>query len=171
MLRAARKRADDDGSTLELARALYALASAVARSMPRDMSPTSVATLVTLGRFGPLRLTRLAAYQRVAQPSMTVVVSRLEAEGLVERRPDESDGRAVLVALTERGQSYLGRRREARAASLAASISGLPPQDLAALRRALPAIAHLAAIEEPGPPETGLGESEPFALAAKAQRQ
>lgn len=167
MMRAARRRAGDGGSTLELARALYALASAVARSMPREMSPTSVATLSTLDRLGPLRLTRLAALQRVAQPSMTVVVSRLEAEGLVERRPDESDGRAVLVVLTGKGESYLQRRREDRAANLAISISELGREDVAALRKALPAIARLAAIEEPGPHETGPAESEPLALAVE----
>jgi|SRR5579875_19030 len=148
------------GNTLELARAVYALAAAVARSMPRDMSPTSVAALSTLDRLGPLRLTRLAALQRVAQPSMTVVVSRLEAEGLVERRPDESDGRAVLLALTGEGRRYLQQRREARAAQLAISISKLAPEDWAALCRAAPAIARLAAVEEPGPAEAARAGGE-----------
>ena len=171
MMRAASRRAGDGASTLELGRALYTLASAVARGMPRDMSPTSVATLSTLDRLGPLRLTRLAALQRVTQPSMTVVVSRLEAGGLVERRPDESDGRAVLVVLTGKGESYLRGRREARAASLATSISELGRDDLAALHQALPAIARLAAIEEPRPQKTGPAESEPLALAAQGQGQ
>jgi DNA-binding MarR family transcriptional regulator len=102
---------------------------------------------------------------------MTVVVSRLEAGGLVERRPDESDGRAVLVVLTGKGESYLRGRREARAASLAASISELGRDDLAALRQALPALARLAAIEEPRPHETGPAGSGPLALAAQGQGQ
>lgn len=144
--------ATDADSETELAGALYSLVAGVAKTIPRDLSPTSVATLGTLEHRGPTRLTRLAALESVAQPSMTLVVSRLEADGLVERRSDESDGRAVLVALTTKGASYLRRRREAGASKLAALMASLPEADLKALRGALPAIARLAAAVSLGPP-------------------
>ncbi|MHB1497778.1 MAG: MarR family winged helix-turn-helix transcriptional regulator [Acidimicrobiales bacterium] len=133
----------------ELAYALYSLVATVAKTIPRDMSPTSVAALGTLERLGPTRLTRLAALESVAQPSMTAVVSRLEADGLVERRADERDGRAVLVTLTNDGARYLQRRREAGASRLASLIATLPEADLRALLGARPALARLAA-DAPG---------------------
>jgi DNA-binding MarR family transcriptional regulator len=49
------------------------------------------------------RLTDLAAWAGMARPSMAQLVDELEADGLVERRPDPTDGRAKFVALTPAG--------------------------------------------------------------------
>ena len=49
------------------------------------------------------RLTDLAAWAGMARPSMAELVDELEADGLVARRPDPSDGRAKLVVLTPTG--------------------------------------------------------------------
>ena len=49
------------------------------------------------------RLGDLAAWAGMTRPSMAELVDQLEAQGLVERRPDPSDGRAKLVVLTAAG--------------------------------------------------------------------
>ncbi len=49
------------------------------------------------------RLTDLAAWAGMTRPSMAELVDELEAQRLVERRPDPDDGRAKLVLLTPRG--------------------------------------------------------------------
>jgi DNA-binding MarR family transcriptional regulator len=49
------------------------------------------------------RLTDLAAWAGMTRPSMAELVDELEADGLLERRPDPSDGRAKLVVLTSAG--------------------------------------------------------------------
>jgi DNA-binding MarR family transcriptional regulator len=49
------------------------------------------------------RLTDLAAWAGMTRPSMAQLVDELEADGLLQRRPDPSDGRAKLVALTPAG--------------------------------------------------------------------
>jgi len=49
------------------------------------------------------RLTDLAAWAGMRRPSMAQLVDELEADGLVERRPDPTDRRAKLVALTPAG--------------------------------------------------------------------
>jgi DNA-binding MarR family transcriptional regulator len=49
----------------------------------------------------------LAEHLLVSSGSMTNRLDRLEQRGLVARRPDPSDRRAVLVNLTERGNSVL----------------------------------------------------------------
>jgi DNA-binding MarR family transcriptional regulator len=49
------------------------------------------------------RLTDLAAQARMTRPAMAELVDDLERLGIVERRPDPSDGRAKLVCLTDAG--------------------------------------------------------------------
>jgi DNA-binding MarR family transcriptional regulator len=123
--------------------ALYGLVTAAVRHNPREISLTAASTLSTLGRTGPRRITELAAVEGVAQPSMTVLVTGLERSGLVERQTDPSDGRVVLVALTEDGADYLRRRRRAGAEVFAGLIDKLPDDEAAALMAAAPALAHL----------------------------
>ncbi|MHB2028567.1 MAG: MarR family winged helix-turn-helix transcriptional regulator [Acidimicrobiales bacterium] len=127
----------------DVAVALYTLAAMTVRRMPRDMSLSAVAALHTLERHGPQRLTHLASIEGVTQPTMTVLVTRLERAGLVERRSAPTDRRAVVVALTAAGKRYVRRRRRIGAASLTTLIASLPTDQVAALRGALPAIASL----------------------------
>jgi DNA-binding MarR family transcriptional regulator len=49
---------------------------------------------------------------------MTALVARLEAQGLVSRRSDESDRRAVLVSVTPYGVSRLDESRQALGARI-----------------------------------------------------
>jgi DNA-binding MarR family transcriptional regulator len=135
----ARRRADP-------AEALYGLLAAVVRGAPRDMGLTSSATLVTLERTGPRRITDLAVAEGVAQPSMTVLVTALERSGFVERHSDPADKRVTLVALTPAGSEYLLKRREAGTQGIAQLISKLPPDEAAALSAAIPALTHLRAL-------------------------
>ena len=54
---------------------------------------------------GPIRMTDLAAHERVRTPTTTVAIRRLEKLGLVKRSRDPSDLRAVLVDITPKGLS------------------------------------------------------------------
>jgi hypothetical protein len=65
-----------------------------------QMSFTTLGVLHTLAGSGPMRLSELTASERVTQPAMTQLVTRLERDGLAVRSPDPSDGRAVLVQVT-----------------------------------------------------------------------
>ena len=132
----------------EAADALYRLLTAAVRQLPRDMSLTSLATLSTIDRTGPRRITDLSASEGVTQPSMTSLVTALERSRLVERRQDPNDQRVVLVALTEAGADYLRKRRRAGMDAFARLIAELPPTDAAALIAAAPALRHLRELDE-----------------------
>src|ERR1700730_15072681 len=82
---------------------------------PDGRSLTAAATLATLERSGPRRLTALAAQEGVTQPAMTQLIARLQDSGLVSRDADPADGRVVQVRLTEAGREMLARRRAVRA--------------------------------------------------------
>ena len=134
-------------ASTEIGSALYGLATRAVRRAPRDLSITSAATLATLDRTGPRRITDLAATEGVTQPAMTVVVRVMEESGLVERRGDPSDKRVTLVSLTEAGAAYVRARHRAGVQGFAWLIDKLTDDEVTALTAALPALQHLAALE------------------------
>lgn len=67
-------------------------------------------------------MSELAVAERVRPQSMAQTVAELEAEGLVERRPDPEDGRRALVKLTKQGRATLEADRRARDGWLAQAI-------------------------------------------------
>ena len=109
-------------------------------SPPSGLSLTSTATLATLERSGPARLTALAASEGVTQPAMTQLIARLEEAALVTRATDPADGRAVAVRITAEGQALLARRRFYRAERLTGMLAELSPEQQLALAAALPAM-------------------------------
>ena len=128
----------------QVAEGVDQLVTLLPRLRPRaGLSLVAAATLATLERGGPLRITQLADAQGVTQPAMTGLVARLHAQGLVGRTGDPADGRSVLVAVTGAGRALLATRRRERAEALAALISRLDRDDQAALAAALPAITRL----------------------------
>lgn len=85
---------------------------------------------------GPARVSALAQLQRVAQPTMTALIHRLESEAWVTRSPDPEDGRATLVSITSAGNAALADYRRTAAAAVAPHLAELAPADLATLQRA-----------------------------------
>ena len=117
---------------------------------PSDgLSLTAAATLATLDRSGPCRLTALAAHEGVTQPAMTQLVDRLQGAGLLDRVPDPSDGRVVQVRITGEGRALLARRRAVRAERVAELLMRLSPGEQALLTAALPAMEALANAQRP----------------------
>jgi DNA-binding MarR family transcriptional regulator len=119
-------------------------------SLPDGLSLTAAATLATLERSGPRRLTALAVQEGVTQPAMTQLIARLQDAGLVGRDADPADGRVVQVRLTVAGREMLARRRAVRAERLAVILARISPEDQAALGAALPAIDALAGAQRDG---------------------
>jgi DNA-binding MarR family transcriptional regulator len=132
-----------------LSKRLGALISDLSRRVVLDsvsISRTRRAVLVSLHTGGPARITDLARAEHITQPSMTVLVSRLEQEGWVERRTEPTDGRVVNVAITSKGVAVLEQAMAARNEALRARLARLAPAEHAALLAALPALDQL--IEE-----------------------
>ncbi|MEI4273094.1 MarR family transcriptional regulator [Klenkia sp. LSe6-5] len=113
-----------------------------------ELSLTAAATLATLQRSGPARLTELAVAEGVSQPSMTALVARLTDQGLVARSADPTDGRAVVLSLTGAGADLLARRRTQRADRLAGPLGDLDDDDVARIAAALPALARLTGVPQ-----------------------
>src|SRR4029077_15692514 len=99
----------------EVAAGLERLVALIRWLSPPRLSLTAAATLATLARSGPRRLTALAAAEGGTQPAMTQLIARLADSGLVERLADPADGRVVHVQLTAEGRELMASRRTARA--------------------------------------------------------
>ncbi|MFI8242774.1 MarR family winged helix-turn-helix transcriptional regulator [Streptomyces sp. NPDC085866] len=110
----------------------------------QKLSFTTLSVLDTLAFRGPTRLTDLVRTEQLSQPGITQLVTRLERDGLVERRPDPTDGRAVLVHITEEGRKIGQARHEDRARHLQPLIGELTPEEQQTIAAALPVLAHLA---------------------------
>ena len=119
------------------------------------LSLTAAATLATLERSGPSRLTWLAAREGVTQPAMTQLIARLQDAGLVDRAADPADGRVVQVRITADGRAMLASRRAVRAERLAGLLDRLSPGEREALAAALPAMDALANAQRPEPVTAG----------------
>jgi DNA-binding MarR family transcriptional regulator len=76
-----------------------------------DVTPSQMRALRVLGRHGPIRFSELAQHLHIAPRSATEVVDAVAAKGLVERAPDPTDRRAVLVSLTDRGRELMEEAR------------------------------------------------------------
>jgi DNA-binding MarR family transcriptional regulator len=109
---------------------------------PSGLSLTAAATLATLERTGP---------SRVTQPAMTQLIGRLQESGLVDRAADPTDGRVVQVRVTDEGRAMLARRRAVRAERLAEILARLSPDEQAALSATLPAMDALANAQQADP--------------------
>ena len=115
------------------------------RHPDNELSLNQMAVLGCLFRNGgALTVGELASHERVQPPSMTRTVNCLEQSGDVERRPHETDGRQVVVAITDAGRARLLADRDRRDAWLAQRLRELTPEERAVLRKAAPIIENLA---------------------------
>lgn len=93
------------------------------------LTPGEGRTLFHVARAGAVRQNVLA--ERMAVEAMTVssALDRLEARGLIERRPDPDDRRAKLVHLTAGGEDVLTSIQPVAAGLRADASKGIEPAD------------------------------------------
>ena len=104
---------------------------------PWDITPAHLRALRMLARHGTMRLSELSDRLQIAPRTATEVVDALEARGLVRRRADPADRRAVLAEVTERGTGMLAEIRAARGTEAGRIFGRLGPADRAELARIL----------------------------------
>jgi DNA-binding MarR family transcriptional regulator len=118
------------------------------RSSRPDLTLAQLSILLTLLDCGPIRMTELAARERVRTPTTTVAIRRLEKLGLVKRSRDPSDMRAVLVEVTPEGLVQHRDALDTRRAHLASILTKLSDDERLNLTKALKPLEHLADAED-----------------------
>ena len=101
-----------------------------------SMSDGQFAVLAGLSLHGPHTLGDLAERERVSAPSMNRTVNCLQDSGYVRRSADETDGRKVVISLTDEGRSVVEETARRRDAWVEEALAALTPRERDALAEA-----------------------------------
>ncbi|MTE11341.1 MarR family winged helix-turn-helix transcriptional regulator [Nocardia aurantiaca] len=107
------------------------------RRADAQISLTQLSALATLNREGAMTPGALAAKERVQPPSMTRVIASLSEMDLVERNPHPTDGRQIIVSLSNAGRALIADENQAREAWMTDQLSRLSPDQVAVLAQAV----------------------------------
>jgi len=117
--------------------------------------------LVRLVRRRPgLSVAEAAAELALAPNTVSTLVGQLAEAEVLTRVTDPQDRRVARLALTTPAKERVERWRDQRAAATAAAIADLDLSERAALERAVPIIARLAAALGPAPDAPGSSEDQ-----------
>lgn len=109
----------------------------------REFSWTQKAVLTRLERDGPVTAADLARAEGVKPQSMGTAIAMLEEMGLVERKAHPTDGRQMLVNLSDKGNLLRKNIRAAKHAWLNNAFARLSAQEQAILFKAGELIARM----------------------------
>jgi DNA-binding MarR family transcriptional regulator len=122
-----------------------------------ELSRTEVGLLGALTD-GPRRITELAQLEQLAQPTMTLLVKRLEERGWLVRERQADDGRVVMVSLTDAGSEALAEFRGRASAALRVHLAEMSDERVEALGAATETLAQLVTCLQQGPDLMSSGE-------------
>lgn len=101
------------------------------------LTPPQFDIVVTLGNTDGMTFKELGSRTLITKGTLTGVVDRLEARGLVARAASPTDGRSTLVRLTPEGEHLFQRVFEPHLAFLAPAFEALPASGRKELERRL----------------------------------
>lgn len=155
--RAPRSSTSRAGDAAELAAQLRVSVTRLSRRLRQQadagLSPSQLSALTAVWRHGSMTLGSLAEYERVAPPTVTKIVAKLEADGLLARTVDPNDRRVARVAVTPAGDALLGAARQRKTAWLSGRIAQLDADQRRRLADALDVLDDLTNDEPLSPQE------------------
>jgi DNA-binding MarR family transcriptional regulator len=113
-----------------------------------ELTQSQLSALVTIQQYMPLRLGDLATREGVSASTLSRVVDRLEAFGMVVRTPDPCDARSSHLSVTPDGSAFLEDLRRNGTTLVHCALQSLSPPERTALLTALPALEKLADMTE-----------------------
>jgi DNA-binding MarR family transcriptional regulator len=108
------------------------------------LSETQLAALSALEVHHAMTPGELAEHEKVQPPSMTRVIAVLTERNLVVKSPHPTDGRQVILTVTEEGRAVVQRVRRRKDAWLAQRLAELTAAERATLRAAVPILEKLS---------------------------
>jgi DNA-binding MarR family transcriptional regulator len=118
----------------QLARALHQ------RIAPLGVVPGQFAQLLVLYEGDGITQQELCEIVGIEQPTMANTLSRMERDGLVERRPHPSDGRKQLIHLTDKARALEDPLTEAAESVNTLATAGLSKAEGSTLMRLIAAV-------------------------------
>ena len=101
------------------------------------LTTTQFDVIATLGNQPPMTCKELGEKTLVTKGTLTGVLERLEAKGILERKLNPEDARSQMIGLTVIGQSLFEKVFPAHLQHLAKAFNQLDEQELAAVEKSL----------------------------------
>jgi DNA-binding MarR family transcriptional regulator len=131
-------RTSDSARALDSLRQLVrALGASTRSSSPNGVSGAQIFALRQIAANPGISVNELAKRTMARQSTVSELVGRLVAEGLVLRRTDTDDARQAQLHLTSRGRKIVNNSATTVQEKLIAGVEKMPPKDRAALADAL----------------------------------
>jgi DNA-binding MarR family transcriptional regulator len=129
-------------SLIRVHRALLAGIDEILRDLELTFARYELLVLLYFSRTGALPSSTICAQLEVHQTTVSIIIGRLEKQGLVSRVPHPSDGRSRLISLTAAGRDLVVRATERLNSSLFAEefFTSAQVEELRWLRRQLLAL-------------------------------
>jgi DNA-binding MarR family transcriptional regulator len=103
--------------------------------------------LSKIERNSPTTAAALAKLEQISPQSMGATLAGLESRGLISRTSDPSDGRRVMLAVTDAGRAAMIAKRAARTALFAEALTThFTPEELEQLLAAAPLLERLGQV-------------------------
>lgn len=136
----------DLGEVLEFMQALWAVDHELQSSSKRMEASTGVTgpqrlVIRIVGRFPGIPAGKVSEILHLHPSTLTGVLKRLEAHGLLERRPDPADARRARLVLTAKGRAVDATRGGSVEAGVRRALGKLSPKAVAAAREVLERLA------------------------------
>jgi DNA-binding MarR family transcriptional regulator len=138
----------------ELSTSLRTVVSGLHKGLRKQISPaktysmTELETVAHLARNTSLLPSELAALTRIKTQSMSQILKKMEAQGIIQRTPSNDDKRKVLVSLTPLGKKMIEKAKYDKDEWLRSVIQkALTDSDRAILEKALPVLMKLIEVK------------------------
>lgn len=102
-----------------------------------DTHPAQAGCLHVLAHQDGISQSEMAERLHVSRPTVTTMLQKMEATGVIERRPDAHDQRLTRIYLTQAGKVLVARLDAVFAQLIRAGIGPMTENDRAELRRLL----------------------------------
>ena len=146
------KTARRESASFELANTLRPIVARLARRLRQQdhtgLGPTMTATLSSIAKHGGPTHGELATIEQVSPPTITAVVGKMEALGLVTRETDPADRRVTRIRVTPAGIDQLDEVRNRRTSWLASQLSSLTDDERRRLADAVDVLGKLVAVAD-----------------------
>jgi PAS domain S-box-containing protein len=132
----------EDAVSQELAPQVHEAFSRLSRrlralDLPDGLTIERLSTLATVTALQPVSISALAKAEIVSVPTMSNMVAKLEAKGLVKRVEDKLDARGVLVSTTAKGRATYQRATQQSLSHLKGTLGAMVPEQLSTIRTLL----------------------------------
>ena len=117
---------------------------------------SAISMLATLYRDGPMTAAELARREQLQPQSLSRLIAAMTKDDLIERRPHDLDGRALVLEITSKGRHELSRDMKASRAWLQAAMNAqLTSAEQKQIMQAAELMLRLTSVDDAEPDEDG----------------